>query len=200
MASDPEALSSATSRSCQRTCVCFPRCHTLRVTRRIKDRLRRRERASEWPLIPIVRWQDKAQVVSLRRSRWQDKAQVVSLRRSRLEHAAVEVAVVFRTPDGRYLHRRMRCSGSDLRSGLGHLFDPNPETLAYAGEPSCPRALEDHSFESADQALEAALVQDPPAHPAKWRSPSSDKGRPPSSFWEFFDEELETKVSRRPRA
>jgi hypothetical protein len=86
----------------------------------------------------------------------------------------------------------MRCSGSDLKSGLGHLFDPNPETLAYAGEPSCPRALEDHSFESADQALEAALAQDPLAHPKKWRSPSSDmdKWRPPSSF----DEELETKV------
>jgi hypothetical protein len=39
--------------------------------------------------MPTVRWQDKAQVLSLRRSRWQDKAQVVSLRRSRLEHAAV---------------------------------------------------------------------------------------------------------------
>jgi len=100
------------------------------------------------------------------------------------------------TPDGRYVHRRMRCSGSDLKSGLGHLFDPSPETLAYAGEPSCPRAVEDHSFESADQALEAALAQDPPAHSAKWRSPSSDmdKWRPPSSFLEFFDEELETKV------
>jgi hypothetical protein len=84
-----------------------------------------------------------------------------------LEHAAVEVAVVIRTPDGRYVHRRMRCSGSDLKTGLGHLFDPNPETLACAGEPSCPRAVEDHSFESADQALEAALVQDPPAHPDK---------------------------------
>jgi hypothetical protein len=169
----------------------------FRVTRRIRDRLRRQERASEWPLMPTVRWQDKAQVLRLRRSRWQDKAQVVSLRRSRLEHAAVEVAVVFRTPGGRYVHRRMRCSGSDLKSGLGHLFDPNPETLAYAGEPSCPRAVEDHSFESADQALEAALAQDPPAHPGKWRSPSSDKSdkwRPPSSFWAFFDEELETKV------
>ena len=90
----------------------------------------------------------------------------------------------------------MRCSGSDLKSGLGHLFDPSPETLAYAGEPSCPRAVEDHSCESADQALEAALAQDPPAHSAKWRSPSSDmdKWRPPSSFLEFFDEELETKV------
>jgi hypothetical protein len=144
-----------------------------------------------------VPWQDKAaQVLSLRRSRWQDKAQVVSLRRSRLEHAAVEVAVVFRTPDGRYVHRRMRCSGGDLKSGLGHLFDPSPETVANAGEPSCPRAVEDHSFESADQALEAALAQHPPAHSAKWRSPSSDmdKWRPPSSFWEFFDEELETKV------
>jgi hypothetical protein len=151
------------------------------VTRRIRDRLRRQERASEWPLMPTVRWQDKAQVLSLRRSRWQDKAQVlslrrsrwqdkaqvVSLRRSRLEHAAVEVAVVFRTPDGRYIHRRMRCSGSDLKSGLGHLFDPNPETLAYAGEPSFPRAVEDHSFESADQALDAALAQDPPAHPGQ---------------------------------
>ena len=93
-------------------CVDFPRCHTLRVTRRIRDRLRRQEGASEWPLMPTVRWQDKAQVVSLRRSR--------------LEHAAVEVAVVFRTPEGRYVHRRMRCSGSDLKSGLGHLFDSQP--------------------------------------------------------------------------
>lgn len=73
---------------------------------------------------------------------WQDKGQVVSLRRSRLEHAAVEVAIVIRTPEGRYVHRRMRCSGSDLKSGLGHLFDPNPETLAHAGEPSFPRAVE----------------------------------------------------------
>jgi hypothetical protein len=73
------------------------RCHTLRVTRRIRDRLRRRERGPEWPLMSTVPWQDKAaQVLSLRRSRWQDKAQVVSLRRSRLERAAVEVAVVFR--------------------------------------------------------------------------------------------------------
>jgi hypothetical protein len=38
---------------------------------------------------------------------WQDKGQVVSLRRSRLESAAVEVAVLFRTPDGRYVHRRV---------------------------------------------------------------------------------------------
>jgi hypothetical protein len=79
----------------------------------------------------------------------------------------------------------------------GTPIDPNPETLAYAGEPSCPRAVEDHSFESADQALEAALAQDPPAHPGKWRSRSSDKSdkwRPPSSFWAFFDEELEAKV------
>ncbi len=37
---------------------------------------------------------------------WQDKGQVVSLRRSRLEPAAVEVAIVIRTPDGRYVHRR----------------------------------------------------------------------------------------------
>ena len=91
----------------------------------------------------------------------------------------------------------MRCSGGDLKSGLGHLFDPDPETLAYAGEPSCPRAVEDHSFESADQALEAALAQDPPANPRKWRSPSSDKSdkwRPPSSFWAFFDDELEDQV------
>ena len=34
-----------------------------------------------------------------------------------------------------------------------------------ASEPSCPRAVEGHSLESADQALEAALAQDPPAHP-----------------------------------
>jgi hypothetical protein len=64
---------------------------------------------------------------------WQDKGQVVSLRRSRLESAAVEVAVLFRTPDGRYVHRRVRCIGSDLKSGLGRLFDPNPETLAHTG-------------------------------------------------------------------
>ena len=47
--------------------------------------------------------------------RWQDKAQMVSLRRSRLQHAAVEVAVIFRIPDGRYVHRRARCSGRDLK-------------------------------------------------------------------------------------
>ena len=87
-------------------------------------------------------------------SEWSTGARgVVSLRRSRLESAAVEVAVLFRTPEGRYVHRRVRCIGSDLKSGLGHLFDPNPETLAHAGEPSCPRAVEDHSFEYADQAL-----------------------------------------------
>jgi hypothetical protein len=149
-----------------------PRCHTLRVTRRILDRLRRRERAPEWPLMPTVPWQDKGQVVSLRRSR--------------LEHAAVEVAIVIRTPDGRYVHRRVRCIGSDLKSGLGHLFDPNPETLAHAGEPSFPRAVEDHSFEYADQALEAALAQDPLAQPDKWVAASL--------FTEFFNEELANKV------
>lgn len=117
---------------------------------------------------------------------WQDKGQVVSLRRSRLEHAAVEVAIVIRTPEGRYVHRRMRCSGSDLKSGLGHLFDPNPETLAHAGEPSFPRAVEDHSFEYADQALEAALAQDPLAQPDKWVAASL--------FTEFFNEELANKV------
>ena len=72
-------------------------------------------------------------MLRLRRSRWQDKAQVLSLApqpgntrpwRSRSSSAP---------PGGRYVHRRMRCSGSDLKSGLGHLFDPNPETLAYAG-------------------------------------------------------------------
>ena len=117
---------------------------------------------------------------------WQDKGQVVSLRRSRLEPAAVEVAIVIRTPDGRYVHRRLRCIGSGLASGLGHLFDPNPETLAYVGGPSCPRAVEDHSFESAEQALEAALGQDPPAHPDRWVEASS--------FAEFFSEKLATKV------
>src|SRR4029453_53205 len=69
---------------------------------------------------------EKARVRGVPRSRWQDKAQVVSLRRSRLEHAAVEIAVVFRTPGGRYVHRRMRYSGSDLKSGLGHLSIPTP--------------------------------------------------------------------------
>ena len=111
---------------------------------------------------------------------------MVSLRRSRLEHAAVEVAIVIRTPEGRYVHRRMRCSGSDLTSGLGHLFDPNPEPLAHAGEPSFPRAVEDHSFEYADQALEAALAQDPLAQPDKWVAASL--------FTEFFNEELANKV------
>ena len=117
---------------------------------------------------------------------WQDKGQVVSLRRSRLEPAAVEVAIVLRTPDGRYVHRRLRCIGSDLASGLGRLFDPNAETLAYTGGPSCPRAVVDHSFESAEQALEAALGQDPPAHPDRWVEASS--------FAEFFSEKLATKV------
>ena len=58
---------------------------------------------------------------------WQDKGQVVSLRRSRLEPAAVEVAIVIRTPDGRYVHRRLRCIGSDLASGLGPPYSiPTP--------------------------------------------------------------------------
>jgi hypothetical protein len=65
-------------------------------------------------------------------------------------------------------------------------FAPDPETLAHAGEPSFPRAVEDHSFEYADQALEAALAQDPLAQPDKWVAASL--------FTEFFNEELANKV------
>jgi hypothetical protein len=122
---------------------------------------------------------------------WLDKAQVVSVHGGgRLEPAAVEVAIVIRAPDGRYVHRRLRCSGGDLESGLGDLFAPRPDTLAYCNAPSAPRAVEDHYFESADQALEAAHGQDPPAHPDKWVEAPS--------FAQFFYADLETKV--RPEA
>jgi hypothetical protein len=84
MASDPEALSSPHKSLVPTYVRLLPVMSHSACDAEDQDRLRRRERASEWPLMPTVRGRT--------RPRW------VSLRRSRLEHAAVEVAVVFRTP------------------------------------------------------------------------------------------------------
>ena len=51
-----------------------------------------------------------------------------------------------------------------------HLCDPNPQTLAWAGEPSAPRSVEDQTFDTLDEALLAAHTQDPPANRDKWKS------------------------------
>jgi len=118
---------------------------------------------------------------------WEDKAQVVSLTRDRLKPAAVEVAAVIRTSDGRYLHRRVTCSGSDLSSGLRHLFAANPQRLTDGGRPSAPREVQDRSFDSAQTALEAAQRQEPAAQAEQWVNASS--------FAEFFEENVAEKVA-----
>ena len=79
----------------------------------------------------------------------------------------MEVAILFRTPDGRYVHRR-EMHGSDLKSDLGApiLSIPTPRRSPTPVSHPFPRAVEDHSL-SMRQALEAALAQDPLAH-GKW--------------------------------
>ena len=116
---------------------------------------------------------------------WEDQLQVVSLRRGRLEAASVEMAIVMRAPDG-YVHRRMRCMGSDMRGALPHLVDPDSEKLARGGEPPTPRWVHDDHFETAQQALEAAQRQDPPADTDKWKTPEQ--------FRESFKDELDTRL------
>jgi hypothetical protein len=120
------------------------------------------------------------------RNRWKDTVQIVYLRRSRLEPAAVELAIVMRARDGGYLHRRMRCIGNELSGALPYLANPDPDVLTQGGEPSTPRWVHDVHFETAEQALEAAQRQDPPARPDGWKTKSD--------FYEFFTEELEAKL------
>lgn len=98
-------------------------------------------------------------------------AQVVRVVRRRLEPAAVDVAVIVRTDDGRFTHRRLQCTGDDLASGLPFLFAASPEALIDAGSPSNPRHVLDQHFAVAEQALAAAYSADPPADAHGWKTP-----------------------------
>jgi hypothetical protein len=53
-------------------------------------------------------------------------------------------------------------------SARGYFFTPDPQTLADCGKPSAPRRVDDHTFDTFDQALQAAQTQDPAADPNKW--------------------------------
>jgi hypothetical protein len=89
---------------------------------------------------------------------------------------AVEIALIIRGPDGRYIHRRVRCAGNDVLSARGHFFDPDPQTLADCGKPSAPRRVEDHTFATLDQALQVAQTQDPAADANKWETAEDFEG------------------------
>ena len=118
---------------------------------------------------------------------WKDMVQVVSLRRGRLEPAAVELAIVMRAPDGGYVHRRMRCIGNDLSVALPYLLRSRPRHTRPRRRSSTPRWVHDDHFDTAEQALEAAQRQDPPAHPDKWKSDSD--------FREFYLDDLEAELT-----
>ena len=121
---------------------------------------------------------------------WWDRAQVVEIRRSRLQPAAVEVAVVMRVSEGRFVHRRMRCSGLDVLSCLKCLCDADPDALAHSGDPSTPRQVRDQFFAYADEALSAAQQQRPPADPQRWRRPEA------GILDEGFDDKVKPEAER----
>jgi hypothetical protein len=100
------------------------------------------------------------------------KAQVVSVYRRQLDPAAVEVAAVFPLPAGRYRHRRVRCSGSDLNGGLTFpLFNPDPDRVVRGGGVSVPLWVQDQDFDTLEEAFRAAEGQVVPADPDGWLNP-----------------------------
>jgi hypothetical protein len=115
-----------------------------------------------------VRVLDEVDMLGPGPEEWGAKVQLVSLVRRRLEPAAVNVAVVMLMPDGSYKHRRMQCAGDDLEGALPFLFAASPEALSEGGAPSLPRQVQDQTFETALQALQAAYGADPPALAQGW--------------------------------
>ena len=91
-----------------------------------------------------------------------------------------------RAPDGGYIHRRMRCIGTDLSGALPYLFDPFPAGSPKLANRPRPRWVHDDHIDTAEQALHAAQRQDPPAHPDRWAT----KG----DFDELFSDEIEAKL------
>lgn len=81
---------------------------------------------------------------------------------------AVEVAIIMRTSDGRFRHRRMGCARNDLESGLPFLFNRYPDMLAHGGRPRVERLVRDQDFDTFDEALRATQLQDRPADPDQW--------------------------------
>ena len=82
----------------------------------------------------------------------------------------VEIAAVMRAPNGEFIHRRIVCSSTDTARGLPYLlFDPDPDPgLLRARAPSKVRKLRDRTFDTFDEALEAAHAEDPAADPDAW--------------------------------
>jgi hypothetical protein len=95
----------------------------------------------------------------------------------------VEVAVVMGAPGGRFTHRRIVCRSKDLASVTpGLLFDPDPDPgLLRTRAPSRARTVQDWTFDTFDEAVEAAQAGDPPASPNAWMDQEAFR-------WEVVDD------------
>ena len=97
----------------------------------------------------------------------EDLVQVVEIHPHPQRAVDLDVAMLFRTPDGGFIHRSVTCSARDLAPSLPHRFDADPNALVDAGAPSVPRRVHDQHVATEEEAVAAATEARPPARPGE---------------------------------